>query len=881
MRKMLAATAFGILFVLSIQLMTAHAQYQPPHSKPGPAVDKLVFRASAQEQAPLELEKGDIDMYIFPLRVTTARELLTKSGISVLKAPATSLSILLNPAPGPRGQLNPLSIKEVRKAVQYLINRDYVAKELYGGLAAPMVAHISSYDYDYLTVRETVQKFNAVYDPELAKRSINDAMMKAGATLKDGKWSFGGREISLNFIIRTEDERSEIGRLLAAELEKVGFVVNQGYMDFGPAIQKVYTTDPKTLEWHLYTEGWGKSAIEKYDYATINQMYVPWLGNMPGWQEVGYWQYENPQADEIGKRLFTGIFKDANERDELYRTLTQIGLEESVRVWVTTVLSSFPVKSAVQGITSDLASGPKNPWTLRNAYAPGRSELKVGNLWVWTPGTTWNPVGGFTDIYSIDIWRNLVDPPLWKHPFTGVPIPFRATFSVNTAGPSSKLSVPGSAVMWDSASKSWQSVPAGTQATSRAVFNYGKYFGAKWHDGQPITMANVLYEWYQAFDLVYNPEKAKIEFASATTGKPYRDTFRGLRILNDTSVEVYVDYWHFEPSYIAEYAQPAGFSMPWHVLAAMDKLVFESGRPRAAYSNIAAEKFGVPWISLVENTHSLLVKEALSNFISTKYVPENVFTVGGKKYASVEDSVNGYRAAIDWFDKNKNMVVSNGPFQLTRFDPPSQSAELTAYRDPSYPFKAGDWYFGQPRLVEITGVRGGPLTIGSDTKFDVQVAGPGNIELRFVVVDPAQASEIYRGETKQAIEGTFSLQIPSTATARLRSGQYQLVLTAFSDQLSYVSERIETVRAVTPTTTPTTTATTTTTTATTPTTITTTPTTTTTTTTRVTTPTTRTTTLQTGPGGPDITLIAGGGVAALAVVAVVALTMRKPKKTQG
>ena len=32
--------------------------------------------------------------------------------------------------------------------------------------------------------------------------------------------------------------------------------------------------------------------------------------------------------------------------------------------------------------------------------------------------------GGFGDVYSNDIWRNLHDPPLWNHPFTGIPMPF-------------------------------------------------------------------------------------------------------------------------------------------------------------------------------------------------------------------------------------------------------------------------------------------------------------------------------------------------------------------------------------------------------------------------------------------------------------------------
>ena len=198
--------------------------------------------------------------------------------------------------------------------------------------------------------------------------------------------------------------------------------------------------------WHIYTEGWGRSAPQRYDFSTINQMSAPWLGNMPGWREVGFWQYENQQLDDLGQQLFTGDFADAGERDRIYRAMTEIALDESVRIGVATVLNSFPANAALVGVTSDVVAGPKGPWTVREAYLPGESELTIGNLWVWTERTTWNPVGGFGDVYSNDIWRNLYDPPLWNHPFTGIPMPFRADFEVETAGPGGKLDVPPGAL---------------------------------------------------------------------------------------------------------------------------------------------------------------------------------------------------------------------------------------------------------------------------------------------------------------------------------------------------------------------------------------------------------------------------------------------------
>ena len=57
--------------------------------------------------------------------------------------------------------------------------------------------------------------------------------------------------------------------------------------------------------------------------------------------------------------------------------------------------------SVVQGITEDLVAGPRGIWSLREAYVPEREELTVGHAWVWTERTTWNPIGGLGDVYSV------------------------------------------------------------------------------------------------------------------------------------------------------------------------------------------------------------------------------------------------------------------------------------------------------------------------------------------------------------------------------------------------------------------------------------------------------------------------------------------------
>ena len=774
----------------------AYAKYQPPHSMPGPAADRILFKGGITlDLAPSSIDNGDVDLYLSSLKTTAAQQLLSKSSVRVIQVPAGSVSIILNPAPAPSGQLNPFAIRNVRFAIQYVINRDLVVNEIYKGLAARMVTHVSPFDYDYLGVSDIVKEANIRYDPDFAKKIVTDELTRAGASLKDGQWNFNGGPIHLKFIVRVEDDRKDIGDLVTAELRKLGFVVDSVYQNFGPAIASVYGTDPSVFEWNLYTEGWGRGTSERYDASSINQFCAPWLGNMPGWKEVGFWQYENSTIDQIGQRIFKGNFSDASERNQLYREATTMCLQESVRIWVVTLLSSFPIATSVQGLTLDSVGGPNSLSTLREAYVSGRSDLKVGNVWVWTERTIWNPVGGFADVYSIDIWRNLFDPPTWRNPLTGLPSPFRVAYTVQTSGPSGKILVPPDSVRWNAQSQTWESVGQGEFSISKVTFNYKNYFSSKWHDGQPITIADLFYSIYQTFDLAYNPAKSKVEFAISTVDRPYLDTFKGFRIINDTSIDVFVNYWHFVPSYIAEYASVTSLSMPWEVLAAMDSLVFD--QRQLAYSETAAAKYQVDALSLVEENHARLVKTTISNFAIKQSFPQTVLKVGDRMLASVSDAESRYRAAISWFNQTGNMVISNGPFYLKAFNPPSQFAEIDAFRDSAYPFRPGGWYFGEPPSIEVLGIQGDFITIGRDSKFTVTVKGPSQLSLNYILFDPAKGTTIQKGEAQPVKNDTFSITLPGSLTSSLGAGNYELSVIASSDAISVVTERAKLLEAST------------------------------------------------------------------------------------
>lgn len=780
----------AFMSTLAAQPEAVFAQDSTPAAggQPGPAADTVTFSSFNVDQAPLNIQNGDMDVYLFSLKTAGAKDLEGVENVRIIQAPASSLSLILNPAPANEGELNPFSIVEVRRAMQYLVDRSFIANDLYQGRAVPMLTNLSPLEYDQLTIFPVVSAANIRYDAELAKQQITAAMEGAGAQLGgDGKWTFNGNPVTITIVTRTEDERRQIGDAVRSSLEAVGFNVTPQYQQFGPATLAVYASDPKTFQWHVYTEGWSSGTAQRYDDAGINSFAAPWLGNMPGWQEVGYWQYENADLDDLGKKLYRGGFKSREERDQLYQQMVKIALDESVRVWLVTALQSFPIRTDVENLTEDLVSGPKNIFALRGASVPGRTDIKAGNLWVWTERTTWNPIGGFGDAYSNDIARNLNDPALITDPATGVTKPFRASYTVESAGPDGTLEVPADAVMWDPVNNVWAPVAAGTTAISKVSFDYAKYTQATWHHGPAITMADVLYPLAQSFEIAYDEAKIQIETALGITSRPFLETYKGFRLSGETTLEAYVDYWHFEESYIAGYALPATPGTPWEILAALDDVVYE--KRTGAFTDTSAARFSVPWISLVTERDARLVLRSMKQFGREKSIPSGVFEINGTSLVTEEEALARYDACDAWFKQTNLLQIGNGPFMLTRYDPPAQFAQLDAFRAEGYPFTAADFQLGRPEQVAIAPVTTTPIALGDPISIAVTVTGPGVMSLQYTLVDPAAGAVLATGVAEGGDGGQFTVNVDPAITSTLFPGLYQLFLLASSDSVALVANQ--------------------------------------------------------------------------------------------
>ncbi|MEM4825037.1 MAG: ABC transporter substrate-binding protein [Desulfurococcaceae archaeon] len=839
--RILALVLFVIIVFSIIMPLVTIAQ----EVKTGPRSDRIVIRRYKIEDVPSAIQAGDIDVYIYSLRPAQAEQLRGIPGVKLISAPAGLNEFTLNPAPVHveriRGKLtarevaarfgvpvvsisnlyyeeengvvytvaefgafpgkgiNPFAFREIRFAMNYLVDRSQAVGTIMRGFAVPMVTFLSEYDPEYAMIADIVAKYEFKYDPDYARSIVDKVLNEVGAVKKAGKWYYDDKPITLNFVIRQEDERRDMGYMFSAELKLLGFEVNEKEMRFAEAIPLIYGTDPKEHQWHIYTAGWGKGAFVRYDDIIIAQFCAPWYGNMPGWGYPEFWNYRNDTIDELSLRIYQGNYMNKEEREQMYRTATEMCIQESVRIWILTRLDTNVAREEVKGITVDLGAGLRGIWNLREMYIEGRNELRVGHLWAWTASSIWNWWGGFMDVYSVDPARATYDPMTWTNPFNGEIIPFRTSYVVQTAGPTGKLDVPTTALIWDPVNNKWINVTPGTKATSKVVFDLSKVIGTKFHNGFTITWSDVIGYLALYFDLIYDPTYSKLEPRIVSSSKPTLDMIKGLEFdIARNRLVVYIDYWHFDENFIASMASIFGFGNPLEIHVATFELALDR---RAETRYVLYEITGYKGISLVVPEHVADIKATLLKYKNNAEVLEKVkaLTNGLMTMSEWNSRID---ATIAWIDTYGNAWISYGPYKLVKLDTVNQEIVLEAFRDPTYPFKPGDWYFGTPLLTEITKVSiesplPGKILPGSRALINVDVSGLTPLYLKYIIKDPAGnivafASAVNVTPTRFQIELT-----PEITTGMSYGTTYTLILVATSDVVAMPAVRREVVSVAT------------------------------------------------------------------------------------
>lgn len=763
-----AALAFMLVSVLALILLASADMAHQAYADTGTFVNEVTFIQYLDENTALEeVNNGNLDIYYYKIPADRIESAESRSNLQVYASTGGSNSILLNPAQTER--FNPFQLQEVRFAVNYLVDRKLIVNELMGGYGMPKISNYGPYDPDYLHIIEVLESFNFRYNPILADQMITDALERYGAEKIDGIWHYDGEAVEISMLIRSDDPvRKSIGEILAGELEAVGFVVHRDFGDLNKAFVVVYGSSPDELNWHIYTEGWGSSAFVRYDATGLGQMYSPWFSYMPGYGEPSYWNYENAYLDDLTKSIYAGNFTTSQERINLIQDATQEGIKESVRIFLASTTNQYVANGNVDGIINDFGAGVTTRLTPINVKTDS-DTLTVGVKQIYQGA--WNPVVGFSDIYSRDIWVNLYDPITIRHPFNGESVPVRGSWVVETAGPGGTLDVPADTTIWNPATQEWESVPAGSNATSRVTFDLNF---SNWHHGQEMDISDILHGIYFTTEWGTQQEGDDLTFDSEFTPRAsqFVNTFKGFRVMDDDTIQIYVDYWHFDEGEIAEWAS-VWSSMPWEIFAAMEQAVIDG---KTSFSRSGATAKNVSWLSLLIPSDTQMIKEYLESFGASGHVPTAL-----ENQIDLTHATARYDAAIEWIQNNDHAVISNGPFYLDGYTPESRLITIRAFDDASYPFEAGHWAdFEKVKLPTILSVQI-PEIVRIGEHLSIPVVTRDATTIHYFVTNSA-GEQILAG-TDDITNNRFDLDVSGATSAMLLEGANDIKIFVVSEEV--------------------------------------------------------------------------------------------------
>ncbi|MEI8096211.1 MAG: ABC transporter substrate-binding protein [Spirochaetales bacterium] len=812
----------------------------------GPIVDKILFDGKTQEDIGLkDVASGKGDLWNYGTSGSAFKALPDdiKAQLDVYNVTGVSyLSIYLNPYPNKapyltdaatdvakKVQFNPFAIREVRYAMNFLMNRKKIIDEIMVGSGLPMYTAVTptqpnSSKYDLIAAK---QGFTPAGNEKKAIADITDAITKAsklpelaGKLTFDGKfWNFNGEPVTVNFLIRVDDPNVRLpeGRYLADQIEKAGIKVTRTEQN-RTALRVLWgNSDPKTYQWNLYTEGWGGGQTYAFWETSIAQMYAPWYANMPGTGKGGFWNYENADLDKLTGDAVNGRVKDtADYYDKLAKSV-DIGLKEAVRVFVAAQTTYYAASKdrmnsrMIYGLGDGINKFSYYTADVKPETSGADKGLKVlrssgfssqGNLFM----SSWDPLGpnGFSDIYSAAIIKEASDMEMEANPVTGIPMELRATYKgldtkLAADGVSGAIKVPATAVLWNAKTQKWESglnyvdvkkdgsefdyvaAPNNT-AISTATFTFK--FGA-WHHGRAVDINDYRYALSIPYDLS-NKATGKVyeeEYAGAVNPNLPRN--KGVVFNADNTITAYGDVnYPMDKASLAALLVPSlmvqgsnyGSIVPWEILEAIKGVVAEGNASGTAYSYNSDEKF-VEMDLLSQKTAGDL-RAKLVEYAAAKRVPAAL--VG---FVKPETAAANYNLAIKFIDAHGHAYISNGGFMLDKYDPKSFNGQLVAFRDKAYPYEKG--YFATAlatKFSRIDSIKVDSYKKGTDLKVTATLSevvfpansakamGTGKVNVTVI------ADKEYTFAAKMSKAGTFVATVPAKTLDALKAGSYTVVV---------------------------------------------------------------------------------------------------------
>lgn len=707
---------------------------EPPTERTtGPYVDDiLIVEEPVSAAAITKLGLNELDIYAFS--VTDAdlyATVLADPSIDSVQSVGSFNELSPNPVPYfTDGRLNPFGFPKIREALNYLVDRDYIANEICGGLAQPKYTQLNASfpdgqnRYPHL-LDPIVAKY--AYDPATAETIITEEMEALGAYIDagTGTWSYDGAELEISILTRVEDERLQIGDYIGLQLEGLNFKVFNDYKTSGEASPLWLFGDPLDGDFHIYTGGWVSTAVARDQGDNFAFFYTNMGLPYPLWQAY----VNTPEFYELANKLNVNDFTSLAEREALFAEALPLSLEDSSRIFLTDN-SGFSAYRSNVDVASDTAGGIYGSWmwaqTVHFKDAAGEPELG-GSLRVAMPSMLPqppNPIAGSNWVYDMMWIRATGDMDLQIDTRDGLRWPGRiekAEVTVQTGLPvgvstalghgdwcglsfEDSIEVPADAwADWDAATQLFipasTRFPGGTTAMRKSAIYYpADIFEIPLHDGSTLSAGDFVMKAILGFFDRSKPESAIYDPATVPDFDSFMSAFKGVKFITDDPaygliIETYSDLWYMDAELCAastyfwpNYAQGPGM---WHVLALGIRAEADN---QLAFSADKSEGLGVEWMSLVAGPSLAILSNQLTLAQAANYIPYEP-TMGN--YVTAEEATERY-ANLAAFSApapsgQGHFWVASGPFYLEAAYPLTKVIQLTRFED--YPDETGRFDF--------------------------------------------------------------------------------------------------------------------------------------------------------------------------------------------
>lgn len=536
-----------------------------------------------------------------------------------------------------------------------------------------------------------------------------------------------GDPIELTMLIRTEDERQEIGDYVSGVLEDLGFEVTRQY-GTGGELASIWQGEPSLGLWHAYTGAWISTAIERdagtnfgFFYTTIGAAWMP----VPLWSAM---TSEGPFFD-VCQILWVNDFSTTAERDALFEDAMWGGMEDSGGVWTQDRLSFTPMQTDV-ATAADAYAGVSGcflwPLTVHYRDESGVPQLPTGSTILRTSTVQlfvdpWNPVAGSNWVYDMMPSRATADYAFEPDPNTGLVWPQRAvnaeitwvdglpivsdpdhTGWLTSSTVADPIPVPTTAwADWDATAEGFTTVEAGTTCKVKTVVRYPEdIFTVPLHDGSTLSPGDFMFFAARFFD-------------RADAGSPYYDpsavpefnafmsTFKGVEFDFDEPgyglvVTTYGDGFQLDAETTCNDIQRAWYPtetagpMVWHTVA-LGLLAEREGE--LAFSQAKSDELEIEWTSFIDGPSLPILADHLADVQNSGSADYRFLPYAGflGDYVDTAEIDARYSNLAAWYADKGNFWVASGPYYLEAVDTLGNVIELNRFA--AYPDDASKWFF--------------------------------------------------------------------------------------------------------------------------------------------------------------------------------------------